>query len=121
MVQELMDELFGVKISVGSINRLRQESSEAVAPVVDEAHEYVRGQQSVNMDETSFAQGNGDGNNPSRRKGWLWVMVTPLVSYFGVFLGRSQAVCQQMLGETFDGIIGSDRFSAYNSILQFLG
>jgi transposase len=116
MVQELMDELFGVKISVGSINRLRQESSEAVAPVVDEAHEYVRGQQSVNMDETSFAQGNGDGNNPSRRKGWLWVMVTPLVSYFGVFLGRSQAVCQQMLGETFDGIIGSDRFSAYNNL-----
>jgi transposase len=113
MVQELMDEVFGVKISVGSINRLRQESSDAVAQVVHDAHEYVRAQAQVNMDETSFAQGNADGNNPSKRKGWLWVMVTPLVSYFEVVLGRSQAVCQQMLGAAFEGIIGSDRYSAY--------
>lgn len=113
MVQELMDELFDVKISVGSINRLRQESSDAIATVVHEAHEYVRNQGQVNMDETSFAQGNGDGNNPSKRKGWLWVMVTPLVSYFEVLLGRSQAMCQQILGEAFDGVIGTDRYSAY--------
>jgi transposase len=113
MVQQLMDEVFGVKLSVGSINQLRQESSDAIATVVHDAHEYVRNQAQVNMDETSFTQGNGDGNNPSKRKGWLWVMVTPLMSYFEVFLGRSQAMCQQMLGESFDGIIGSDRFSAY--------
>jgi transposase len=116
MVQELMDELFGVKISVGGINRLRQESCDAVAQAVAQAHEYVQAQGNVNMDETSFAQGNGDGQNPSGRKGWLWVMVTPLVSYFAVFLGRSQAVCQQMLGEAFNGIVSSDRFSAYNGL-----
>jgi transposase len=116
MVQELMDELFGIKLSVGSINRLRRQSSDAVAQVVDAAHEYVRSQFQVNIDETSFAQGNGDGHNPSNRKGWLWVMVTPLVSYFGVFLGRSQAICQQMLGEAFDGIVSSDRYSAYTPI-----
>jgi transposase len=113
MVQQLMDEVFGVKLSVGSINQLRQESSDAITIVVHEAHEYVRNQAQVNMDETSFAQGNGDGNNPNKRKGWLWVMVTPLVSYFEVFLERSQAVCQRILGEAFDGIIGSDRYSAY--------
>lgn len=116
MVQELMDELFGVKLSVGSINRLRQESSDAVAQVVEQAHQYVQAQGNVNIDETSFAQGNGDGNNPSGRKGWLWVMVTPLVSYFGVFLGRSQAVCQHLLGEGFRGIVSSDRFSAYSGL-----
>lgn len=99
MVQELLDELFGVKISVGSINQLRQESSQAVAQVVQAAHQYVQAQSNVNVDETSFAQGNGDGKNPTERKGWLWVMVTPLLSYFAVFLGCSQAVCQQLLGE----------------------
>jgi transposase len=41
------------------------------------------------MDETSFAQGNNDGKNAKGRKGWLWVIVTPLVSYFSVFLSRS--------------------------------
>lgn len=116
MVQELLDELFGIKISTGSINQLRQQSSEALALVVAQAQQYVQAQSVVNMDETSFAQGNGDGNNPTKRKGWLWVMVTPLVSYFAVFLGRSQAVCQQLLGETFEGIVGSDRFSGYQHL-----
>lgn len=116
MVQELLHELFGVKISVGSINRLRQESSDALCQVVEEAHRYVQAQGNVHLDETSFAQGNGDGKNPQGRKGWLWVMVTPLVSYFAVFLGRSQAVCQQLLGEGFKGIVNSDRFSGYNAL-----
>lgn len=116
MVQELMNELFGIELSVGSINRLRQESSDAVAAAVDEAHTYVQAQSNVNMDETSFAQGNGDGLNPNKRKGWLWTMTTPLVSYFAIVLGRSQAVCQQLLGEAFNRIVSSDRFSAYNGL-----
>lgn len=116
MVQGLMDELFAVQVSVGSINRLRQESSDAIAHPVAEAHQYVQEQGNVNRDETSFTQGNGDGKNPNGRKGWLWTMVTPLVSYFAVCLGRSQAVCEHLLGETFSGIVSSDRFSAYNQL-----
>jgi transposase len=114
MVQELLDQLFGVEISTGSINALRQESSTSVEAAVEEAHQYVQQQAQVNMDETSFAQGNNDGNNAKGCKGWLWVMVTPLVSYFAVCLSRSSQVCQQLLGETFTGIIGSDRYSAYH-------
>jgi transposase len=116
MVQALLHDLFGIEISTGSINRLRQESSEAIAPAVQAAYDYVQAQGNVNMDETSFAQGNGDGNNPNRRKGWLWVMVTPLVSYFAVFLSRSQSVCQDLLGTAFTGIVSSDRYSAYNEV-----
>lgn len=69
MVQELLLELFGVELSVGSINQLHgrqgdegtssqlpwQESSTSVAAAVDEAHDYVQQQAQVNMDETSFA------------------------------------------------------------------
>jgi transposase len=113
MVQGLLDQLFGVEISVGSINQLRQESSTSLAAAVADAHQYVQQQAQVNMDETSFAQGNNDGKNAKGRKGWLWVMVTPLVSYFAVFLSRSSQVCQQLLGETFTGIVSSDRYSAY--------
>lgn len=32
------------------------------------------------------------------------------------FLSRSQAVCTQLLGDAFTGILGSDRFSAYNGL-----
>ena len=116
MVQELLRELFGVKLSVGSINQLRQESSASVAAAVSEVYDYVQQQAHVNMDETSFAQGNSDGKNPKRSKGGLWVMVTPLVSYFAMSLSRSGVVCQQLLGDAFAGIVGSDRFSAYNGL-----
>ena len=109
MVQELLGELFGIELSVGSINQLRQESSSSVAEAVAQAHAYVQAQHQVNLDETSFAQGNCDGQNPTGRQGWLWVMVTPLVSYFAVVLSRSGSVAQRLLGESFLGIVGSDR------------
>ncbi len=72
------------------MNRLRREASEAVADAVAEAHQYVQQQALVGMDETSYEQGNADGQNPDHRQGWLWVMVTPWVCYFQVFLSRSQ-------------------------------
>jgi len=55
MVQVLLQDLFGVEISTGSINRLRQESSQAVAAAVQATYDYVQAQAHVNMDETSFA------------------------------------------------------------------
>ncbi len=114
MVQQLLSELFGIEISVGSINRLRMEAGNAVSQPVTQARDYVQAQSNVSIDETSFAQGNGDGSNPIGHKGWLWVVVTPLVSYFAVFLSRSMAAAEQLLGGAFKGIVNSDSFSAYN-------
>lgn len=112
-VQALLNEVFNIEISTGGINRIRCELSDSLAEIVCEAGEYVRGVAIVNLDETSFVQGNGDGHNPQKTKGWLWVVVTPLVSYFEVFLSRSKQVAQQLLAEDFGGIVGSDRCGAY--------
>lgn len=112
-VQSLMAELFDVSLSRGGVGRLRQEMNEALASVVREAHAYVQAQPVMHSDETSFAQGNRDGGNPARTKGWLWVLVTPLVSFFEVALSRSQATAKRLIGEDFEGIVNSDRYSAY--------
>lgn len=114
MVVRLLSELFEVAISVGSVGRLRQEMSEAVAHPVVEAHQYVQQQAVVGMDETSLPQGNVDGKNGKGTQGWLWVMVTPWVCYFQVALSRSKATAQALLGTDFAGILNSDRYSAYN-------
>lgn len=37
-VQRLMQEVFGVTVSYGGVNRLRTEMSEAIAPMVEQAH-----------------------------------------------------------------------------------
>jgi transposase len=116
MVVKLLSELFEIELSVGSVGKLRQEMSQAVAEPVAEAQEYVRTQASVSMDETSFTQGNGDGNNPGGTKGWIWVVVTPWVCYFQVWLSRAQEAAQSLLGATFSGIVNSDRCGSYNWI-----
>jgi len=56
-------------------------------------------------DETSYPVGNRDGGNPQRTKGWLWVLVTPVVSVFEVVLSRSQATAKALMGEDCSGIV----------------
>jgi len=114
MVQSALQDLFGVVMSLGTVNRLRQEASASVASAVEKAHQYVQQQPVVGADETSFTQGNADGNNPQQQRAWLWVVVTPLVTFFQVLLSRSQQAAQTVLGHDFSGILTSDRHSSYN-------
>ena len=112
----LMSDLFGVNLSRGSVGRLRDEMSAALSAPVAAAQDYVQAQPVIHSDETSFPQGNRDGRNPKRVKGWLWVLVTPLVSFFEVVLSRSQETAKGLIGESYGGIVTSDRYSAYGWI-----
>ncbi|MCA2619811.1 MAG: IS66 family transposase [Microcystis sp. M040S2] len=114
MVVCAMSDLFGVKMSLGTVNRLRKEASSAVSEAVEDAKAYVQSQPIVGADETGFGQGNTDGQNPHQKRAWLWVAVTPLVSFFQVLLARSTEAAQSLLGENFSGILNSDRYKAYN-------
>lgn len=113
MVQSLLSTLFDIEISRGSITNLRSLASEAICAPVEEAHTYIQSHRFAHSDETSFTQGNGDGGNPNKTQGWLWVLVTPLLAFFSVSLSRSQASAKSLIGEAFDGIVISDRYSAY--------
>ncbi|WP_414590155.1 IS66 family transposase, partial [Scytonema sp. PCC 10023] len=114
MVQSAMQDLFGISISLGTVNTLRTEASNAVTGCVNEAKQYIQQQSVVGADETSFNQGNLDGCNPTQRKAWLWVAVTPLVTFFEIALTRCTQAAENLLGENFGGILNSDRHGAYN-------
>ena len=114
LVQSAMKEVFGVSMSLGTVNKLRLEASNAVASCVDEAKLYIQSAQVVGADETSFNQGNIDGFNPEQRKAWLWVAVTPFVTFFEIALTRCTQGAKNLLGENFMGILNSDRHGAYN-------
>lgn len=114
MVQSAMSDLFSISMSLGTVNKLRTEASDLKANYVVQAKQYVQQQQVVGADETSFNQGNIDGNNPKQRQAWLWVAVTPLVTYFEIALTRCTEAAQNLLGEKFVGILTSDRHGAYN-------
>jgi len=115
-VKTALAALFGVEISSSSINQLRREASEALGQPVAEAQGYVQREAVIHSDETSFRQGNSDGQNGAGKQGWLWVLVTPMVSVFSILLSRSQATAQGLIGPGYDGIVVSDRYSGYGWI-----
>lgn len=80
--------------------------SAAVTEPVAQAHEYVQQQaEVVHADETGWRE--------RRRRAWLWVMVSPLVTVFLVHAQRGTAAARALLGECLQAILVSDRWVAY--------
>lgn len=102
----VMDDLFGVPMSVGTISQSEKTTTEVLAEPVEEARGYVEDQSVAHLDETSWRE---DG-----KRAWLWVAVTSLVTVFVVRLSRSGRVARELLGEKFSGILVTDRYSGYN-------
>lgn len=101
----LFADLLGVPIGVGSVPRLCVEVSSALSTPYAAVREQVEQQAHANVDETGWKQA-GD-------KRWLWVAVTALCTLFVVATNRSAAVLASLLGETFVGVVTSDRYRAY--------
>jgi transposase len=103
---QVMDELFGVPMSVGTISQSEKITTEVLAEPVSEARTSVQAQRLAHLDETSWRQGV--------KRAWLWVAVTSLVTVFVIRLSRGGQVARELLGERFGGILVTDRYSAYN-------
>jgi transposase len=107
-IQEMLATMFQVEISLGSIPAQERGVSQALAQPAAEAEQYVQQQSVVNLDETSWQQWT--------KNFWLWVCTTPLVTVFRVFQTRGAEGKAQLLGADYLGIVGSDRYSAYNDL-----
>jgi transposase len=104
--QQMMDEVFGVPLSVGTISPLEQATTAAGAVPGEEARSDVHEQAVAHLDETSGRQGG--------KRAWLWVAVTSLVTVCLVRMSRGGHVACALLGEACSGILVTDRYSAYN-------
>ena len=56
--QQMMDDVFGVPVSVGTISQLEQATTEAVAAPGEEARTFVQAQKVAHLDETRWRQGS---------------------------------------------------------------
>jgi transposase len=102
--EEALDALFHTEVSLGSIPALQQAVSTALAAPVAAAQAHVQAQPTQNVDETSWREGT--------TACWLWLSATALVTVFLVLAKRGTAEAKQLIGETYAGIVGSDRWSA---------
>ena len=89
LTRQMMDDVFGVPMSVGTISPLEQATTAAVATPVEEARTYVHKQAVAHLDETSWRQGG--------KHAWLWVAVTSWVTVFLVRLSRGGPVARALL------------------------
>jgi transposase len=105
-VQQLLRDLWQVRVSLGAVVRQEQAQSAALAPVVEETQAAVQQAAVVNIDETGWRQG--------QRRAWLWTVVTGALTVFWIDRSRGGAVVEQVLGSQFAGVVGSDRWSAYS-------
>jgi transposase len=104
-IEELIEDFFGVPISLGSIANLEQATSEAIAAPVEEVACAIREEPVVHADETGWFEGS--------KRAWLWVAVTTHLALFVVRARRGAQVAMELLGAAFAGILVSDRWSAY--------
>jgi transposase len=105
LVQSLLQDLFGIELSVGAISESEAVLAAALAPAVQQAHDHVRQAPVVFADET--------GHREKNVAGWLWVAIAGLVSVFLARSSRSAEVARELLGAAFAGVLVSDRYAAY--------
>ncbi len=106
--QQLLDDLWSAKISLGTLSSLEEATSCALENVVSDVAQSVNRAAVVNMDETGWKEDNG--------RAWLWTAVAEGMSLFHIDPRRSGDVVEKLLGEDFSGVVGTDRYSAYKRI-----
>lgn len=104
-IEQMVEDFFGVPISLGSIANLEQATSEAIAAPVAEVAQAIQQQPVVHSDETGWYEGS--------KRAWLWGVIASTMAFFAIRASRGAKVAQELLGAAFGGILVSDRWSGY--------
>ena len=104
-VEQLLETVLGIEISLGSTQKLVEETSEALAATCQELEQQLPKEPVLNSDETGW-------RSMGERR-WLWALVAGSFVFFTVAASRSSKVLIHLLGTVFPGVLCSDRFGAY--------
>jgi transposase len=107
-VEEVVETVFDLPVSLGTIHALEQEMSQALAGAHAEVVEAVRQAPVKHVDETGWKQAG--------QRRWLWTAATATAAAFIVYAGRGLAGLTTLLGETIHGILCSDRWAVYDCV-----
>ena len=104
-VQWYLRTVHQLHLSVGAIVRVTHGVAQRAQPVLAQVLDRIRASPVVHADETGWRQ---DGAN-----GYVWTFTTPAERYF-LRRGRNKEVVDEALGESFNGVLVSDFYAAYN-------
>jgi len=102
----VMTEVLHVPMSTGMVAKTQDQVSRALAAPYQEALEHAQRDDRAHADETGWRE--------DKKKAWLWVSVTALVTVFLVHTRRNASAAKALLGQAFAGILTTDRWASYN-------
>lgn len=105
VVQRFLEGALQISISLGSTQAAWEEVSAAVAVPYAELEAALPHEAVLNADET--------GHRTNGAKRWLWVFVAQTFVLYRVAASRGSDVLTTVLGQTFPGVLGSDRLASY--------
>jgi transposase-like protein len=106
-------QLFGLEISDGEIYNILYQLKEAYGEYYETLLDKMREARAKHIDETSWRI-NGKNN-------WLWIFINKEVALFAVEKQRSSEVPIKILGNQKDKFVTTDRYSAYNVLVEKTG
>ena len=111
-IQRLLASLYGLAISTGTLQAIIERVAAACEKPVGELKDAIAGAPFANADETGHAH---QGGGAKGKRHWLWVAVTLWGAVFAAAADRGAEGMALVLGQEFDGIVGCDRWRAYES------
>lgn len=107
-IRELLAGMSGLKVTEGAIAQALQRMAHWLNVEADEILKALRQAPHLHMDETGWKV-NGVNH-------WLWTAVNERLAYYRIDRSRGSKVAKDILGESFEGILITDFFSAYNKL-----
>jgi len=105
-VRQIVEEVFGIPSSKGTIDNTIMRINAILADPWSELREAIRKAQTVHLDETTW-----------RLRGaqqWLWVAASALAACYRIDPSRSQKAAKKLIGEDFGGFAVTDRYAGYH-------
>ncbi len=106
-MSELAGDLFGLRLSVGTVDAICQRASRILAEPHEALTASVLGSPALNVDETGWSTA-GEGRT-------LWTATTPAAAVFRVAEDRHRDRLDELIGG-YPGIVCSDRWWAYDRL-----
>lgn len=107
-MSELARDLFGLRLSVGAVDAICQRAGKALRAPHELLVESVLASPVLNVDETGWFTAH-EGRT-------MWAATTPEAAIFRIAEDRHRDRLKELLGADFKGIVGSDRWWAYELV-----
>ncbi len=106
-LQRFLSEVTGVAVSRGWLHESGVALGSHLLPAWEDLSQQIRTADVLNLDETGFGRKDRD---------WIWVALSARTALFHFSDTRGARALKAILPEDFQGVIGTDRYGAYNAL-----